>query len=789
MKRRAFVTGLAECGRPRLGGAAARFIVLLVSLLGLLTFVVDAAYGAGDVNRTTCAGYPGTEESPGFRASLPDCRAFELVTPPYKAGQPAFGVAHQPPPLSPDGHRLIGIDFAGFAGTENLENKGFEVGAVYAFQRTASGWATEALEPPAHEAARSEYVTASPDLQTSLWETVNQSAPNEEVHEAFIKGFAFALRVPTGQLVTIGRKEPVGAASEDEAFYKGASADLSHVLYEDFSSTDDLWPGDKTEEGYFSLYEYVGTGQAEPRLVGVRNQGPLSGGTINEHAELISQCGTGLGSPGEGSTRNAVSSSGDRVYFSARECPKGSLGVGPEVTELYARSDGSETVSISEPASGQCAECSTPATRAEGRRPALFEGASSDGSKAFFLSEQDLLSGAAGTSLYEYDWSRPEGQHVVLVAPEALGVTRIANDGARIYFVSSAALSARPDLSLPEGRQDPVVGEPNMYVFEPATGQVGFVATLAVGDEAVWRQSDSSRTAFASPEDGRYILFASAAQITPDNTGSVTQLFEYDAVAGTLVRVSKGQRSSVYPEGFGDDGNTLNAQEAPKMLRTEQAQAVMTPTGPSIGSSVASTGAVAFTSRDALAPGAVSETENVYEYREGNVYLVSPGGERSPLSAGGGESRLLGIDQSGEDIFFFTGNPLTPQDQDTQADWYDAREGGGFPEPTAAIDCNGEGCRQPFSPPPSVPSSGGSQVAVGGDNLTPPSVAVVKPPRPKPKAKPLTPKQKLVKALKTCRKKPHKKQQASCEKQARHNFGTYGARETRHPGSQAKGGR
>jgi hypothetical protein len=753
-----------------LTGAVLATFACLVSSAG--------AYAAGDVNRATCAEYPGTEESPGFRAGLPDCRAFELVTPPYKGGQPAFGAAHIPPPLSPDGQRLIGIDFAGFAGTENEENKGIEVGAIYAFQRGSSGWSTEALEPPSREAARSEYVTASPDLQRTLWETVNQVGPGEEVQEAKAKGFAFALRLPTGQLLPIGRKEPVAAASEEEAFYKGASSDLSHVLYETYSSTGDLWPGDTTEEGQYSLYEYVGTDQSEPHLVGVRNHGPLSGGAVNEHAELISQCGTRLASASEGSTYNAVSSSGERVYFSARECSLGSVGSGPEVTELFARVNGSETVAISEPTSSQCEACNTPATRGEGRQSALFEGASSDGSEAFFLSEQELLPGAGGTSLYEYDWNRPEGEHLVLVAPDALGVTRISEDGTRVYFVASAELSAKPDLSLPTGHQTPTAGQPNMYVYEPESGRTSFVATLASGDSAVWNPSDDARPAFASLEDGRYLMFASTAQLTADDASTVRQLFEYDAVTGELVRVSKGQTGSAYPDGFGDDGNTLNPQEAPEMLETAQYEAAMLPTGPRVGSSVASTGAAVFTSEDALAPGAVQESENVYEYREGNVYLVSPGGETPPLVAP--ESRLLGIDQSGQDIFFFTGNQLTPQDQDTQADWYDAREGGGFPAPPAATECSGEACRQPFPSPPSLPILGGTQITVGGDNLASP-VAVVKPPP----LKPLSQRQKLARALKACRQKS-RKLRAGCERQAHHRYLVSRTAQTRKSNVKAK---
>ena len=47
-----------------------------------------SAVATGDVNLTSCGL---AEGSPGFRSFLPDCRAYELVTPPYDAGAPAFG--------------------------------------------------------------------------------------------------------------------------------------------------------------------------------------------------------------------------------------------------------------------------------------------------------------------------------------------------------------------------------------------------------------------------------------------------------------------------------------------------------------------------------------------------------------------------------------------------------------------------------------------------------------------------------------------------------------------------
>jgi hypothetical protein len=89
-------------------------------------------------------------------------------------------------------------------------------------------------------------------------------------------------------------------ASRTTLNFTGASENLSDTLFIADSpfggETDTLWPGDTTlEGGLASLYEYAGTGSAEPELVGVRNQTSLAAAArlegkshIDEAARLIS---------------------------------------------------------------------------------------------------------------------------------------------------------------------------------------------------------------------------------------------------------------------------------------------------------------------------------------------------------------------------------------------------------------------------------------------------------------------------------------------------------------------
>ena len=815
---------------------------------------------AGDANRESCSEFPATEASPGFRGYLPDCRAYEMVTPPYEAGQPAEGIAFSPPPVSANGEHLLGLDFAGFAGTENLEQGVFEYGAIYEFSRTPSGWRTESLEPPASLAARRRFRAGSADLSRSLWELVIQAKEGEEVPGINIDGneaYTFAVReVASGgqaRFTVVGPSDsPTAPGEPNELRFQGASNDLGHILFDvEPGNARQFWPGDKTRAGDKSLYEYVGTGNHEPMLVGVKNTGPLEGTThLNEHAELVSECGTILGSSGD-SAYNAVSAEGTVVYFTALACEGN-----PAVNELYARISGSETVAISEPSETDCKPCDT-----SGRKSATFEGASQDGLKVFFLSEQALLPGATGENLYMYDLNAEAGKRVVLVSPEAAGVARISEDGSYVYFVAKGVLTTAPNGNNDKAEE----GGYNLYADDTNAERVSLVATLVTKGE-VAEIEDGVKDALAEPveqegkeqeakcleehpgnggtktqiekeqderdlcdeeakeaeekelnskkfradisegvtmqiqkktgattedkdrpfeatPDGQFMVFMSARDLTgAEDTSTVDQIFEYDAQTGTLVRVSAGQKGSyLCPStgkiegGYNCDGNTTSGDEAPTMLLSEYANTTQ-PTAATSALSVSEDGRVFFRSEDALTPqavqgsesvyGVVGRHENVYEYAEGNVYLISPGDEAHPLDAGAGY-RLLGTDESGNDVFFFTSDGLVPQDTDTQASWYDARVGGGFPPPMSPSGCAGEACQGPLSATPFVSSASGSATQTAGENMPPVvSKAVVKP-----ALKLLTRAHKLSNALKACRKKQRKNKRAACVRHAEKRYG------------------
>src|SRR5207245_7618726 len=80
------------------------------------------------------------------------------------------------------------------------------------------------------------------------------------------------------------------------------------------------------------------------------------------------------------------------------------------------------------------------------------------------------------------------------------------------------------------------------------------------------------------------------------------------------------------------------------------------------------------------------------EEREGGcVYLLSSGTSPDP-------SFYLDNDESGENVFFATKAGLVKGDTDDSYDVYDARVGGGFPEPQPPAECGGT-CRSAGTAP------------------------------------------------------------------------------------------
>jgi hypothetical protein len=521
-----------------------------------------------------------------------------------------------------------------------------------------------------------------------------------------------------------------------------------------------------------------------------------------------------------------MSADGRTVYFTAPACESGTganAHTPVPVDEVFARIDNSEpdahTVAISQPEALPPAapnhECVTPAcvenTNNPGQfRDAQFKGASADGSKVFFLSPQQLTDGASedpnpsdsarnrgcseaggsGCNLYEYDFSSPVGERLVDVSagdlsgggPRVQGVMADGGDGSHVYFVARGVLTAVAN----GGGQIAQDGAENLYVFErdaahPA-GRVAFIAVLPEADHREWADGQAPGEPANVTPDGRFLVFTSSGALTPDMTRSdgAQQVFRYDAQTGELVRVSIGEH------GFNDNGNGgVGSARIVFPDKTSFDQAGVVRTDPTMSHDGAF---VFFMSPVGLTPGAldsvpiantergVEYAENVYEYHNGQVYLISDGRDTSTAPGGiclnvPSSVCLLGSDASGANVFFTTADALVAGDGDTQLDVYDARictAGEPCIKPTVTpAGCLGEGCHGVPAGAPSLPAAGSASFA-GAGNLAPPvSRPVVRP-------RALSRAQKLARALRVCRAERGRRRRA-CKALARRRYGARAA--------------
>jgi hypothetical protein len=636
----------------------------------------------------------------GLAADLPDCRAYERVSPP--GSEPRFETRGAPINLTEvgaiDNGQARGVQASDSGGglayvAEYPPEGSASDGEYLVSSRGANGWSTEEMIPPQSTSyslgCKSAYVADyAPGLTSSiLADGVGQpgSAYYEGALRCGMDDPALVAGEPEGfQNLFLRQGEdpsyrlidltPFGV-SPDDAWFQAASEDegLSRVVFEEEAPLVAGAPAGK------DLYEYS---EGVVRLVtvlpgGEAVLGSLANADVYEHGEA-----------GQGPEvfTHAVSSGGSRVFFTAggdlylrenAEREQSALAGGDECTEPERAC----TVEV------DAAESGAPGPGGSGR----FTWASGDGSRVFFTDESRLTSNSTAApgapDLYEYELAAPPGRRLTDLTVNALdagepagvlGVSGASEDGASVYLVAEGVLSSAPNSQGEHAH----AGEPNLYEVHE-DGAPTFVATLGALDRLDWEQREL--TARVSP-DGRFVAFNSLRPLTGyDNddasTGEADQeIFLYDAAAAQLSCVScdpSGARPT-----------------APASIRQSEDDLIAGPSPPQapgrLQRFLTDDGRVFFDTTNALLPQAADGQSNVYEYAQGTLHLISSG------SAAGG-SYFYEASASGSDVFFLTPQQLPSGDASGEYVVYDAREDGGFAEaPPAAAQCEeAETCRSP----------------------------------------------------------------------------------------------
>jgi hypothetical protein len=637
----------------------------------------------------------------GPSAWLPDCRAYELVTPPdtgghiprisilgFGYGEMGFNTA----PASADGESVA---FGSNSGSlPGLGGGGF-LDTYRAVREEGIGWRSRFVGLTTAQAARPRPGGISSDHLYSFW----------NVEEDFNSGtladpgdYAQYLRVPDGTLPSAncaveaepeGDVEWIGCGSlghDPEAAGKWISEGGEHVIFTTgrFGSSVQLEPC-APPSGVAAIYDRTPGGPTHCVSV------PPAGASAEVEARFNTQ----------GAVYRGMSADGTTVVFSVDNI-------------LYARLDNAETVIV-----------------AEG---GIFAGASADGDRIFYLGEATGLFPPKGeiyaceVALGSCDGPDSAQAPIQIGSGDVALMVNVSADGSYAYFISPDQLDGEA------GDQ----GKDNLYAWDgEAVTFIGVLDPLDVSPPGLaglgqWidQALAAKPSAFNGPgnapsrttPDGTVLVFESRADLAGSgyDNGGFSEIFRYDAEAeaGEQLRCiscnSTGEpaRSDARLE-IPESGHILNLSSSPVNAISQIANVTIDGQR------------VFFQSADRLVARDLDGKLDVYEWQAqgasgckretGCLSLIS-----SPRSAT--DEYLYAMTPDGHDVFFLSGDTLNHEDPDGTPSVYDARVEGGFPPPAPPSgECLGEACQPAVSAPedPSPASAG----AIGPGDVTKPSLS------------------------------------------------------------------
>jgi hypothetical protein len=612
---------------------------------------VPAASGSGETG--AC---PNEAFRTGLSAHLPDCRAYEMLTPVDKEG------AQEP------FHYGVGVNSDAKVG-EDGEHVVLEADAVhwgnagnspYLFSRLeGDGWLMSVGSP---QPATGPY-TGNPELYSS---DLTQIAFSSQYDTSFANNSAdieYKLGRVGGPYQTIASIPRPAVGHETSEGWAAGNGELSKLV---LATADRTLLGEEatgTKSGH-DLYEYTVQG-------GLR-QLNVSG----EQAATIGTCGARMADGDQGNNAEgspySVSASGSRVFFEAvpgKDCS--------EAPDLYMRTDGENTVDI-------------------GRYK--FAAANPEGSEVLLEngSEYFLYDTEAGTIKYLFDLvasARP-------VVSEDLSDIYL-NSGGSLYrydipsetlsFITVGASSA-PGETSPDGRY---------YYYEGGAG--GLPGSGVMRYDSAENMIECVSCASSFDPEPKQPAFIDGRDGIPNLNGGLP---EYKAVSANGDFAFFTTPAALVPQDVNGEIEIANPISE-------------------LHSGTFDHG------------GTTSPSSDIYEWRkdgvdgctqlQGCLALITDG-------RGGFYNLLLGTADEGRDVFISTRSQLLPQDDDSSGDIYDARIDGGFaPAPPRPVECEGDACSAPPSPPNDATPS--SLTFTGAGNLAPEVAAAKNKAAPKKKTK------------------------------------------------------
>jgi hypothetical protein len=685
-------------GRGRVAGSWLT-VVTCVSASAIGVLALGAAAAAAD----TC---PNAQFRTGLGAHLPDCRAFEQVSPVNKNGAVVKSVfATRPAPgwSSADGSTIM---YNADAAILPNQVRGFPIPTVA--RRTPNGWDGV----PVVDGPRG-VINPGPSAMTFQIPSVDRT------RLLFVSGSPFTSDNPESpEPMSGGVNLTRGTAADwiSKPTWPGASPEPGHIgqtslaavgASDDLSSTfftsqgtltpEDGLSGRGTGDRTAALYRFT-DGRLWPAAV-------LPDGTTDPDGSDLA--GLALGS---GETNSAINQEyGDLYGISHPVARDGSswLFVSPRpdadsvrAPQLYLGRPDAPSILLSQPSGSTTG----PVAGSTGVLRVSERGASSPGPNTrgayavrsrdgrfvlFSTNDQltgDAPAGATTRKTYRYDLSTRSLTYLPALTIANLqdpsherGVVRnISDDGSRVLYYD------RDTNALMIWRDNgPAITLGTPADFGTTTNEVPL---------------GSSR--FST--DGRTLTFMSKTAIgsTANHPFGTTQIYRYTESDGQLVCISctPADADPAGDSSFSLRGSSYNYPGADTLS--------VVPVEDNRG--VSDDGRrVVFTTTTTFSPEDHNTVADVYEWSvdQPQPRLLSSG---APSSLG---DVLVDTSASGDDVFFVSVVGLSAGDRDGVSDLYDARVGGGFAPAVVDPGCVGDACQPPLSAPPSLLGAASAGIA------------------------------------------------------------------------------
>jgi hypothetical protein len=662
---------------------------------------------------------------------LPDCRAYELVTPGFAQGtfiQPATG------PEAPLANGRLA--YGGFFGTfpEDAGDPSNVLADLYVSTRTDSGWFQKFIGRPATETLLMGgppgpvveqmlqfatplsrlFVGTQVSADLSRLVSYDHGWPSNPYGQLGSPSNApYVWDTSTGRLL---ERWPTNLAAvphgEDFVGFPMASANFNHFV---FASNIPFAPGGTFSEREIACCPTFSA--ADPNAFPAELPAPIYDNNLETGEVELASRKSGNVNTYEGFVLH-VSANGTRILMSEQK--PSTPGPTPPREELrdikgplYLRVDGERTFEI-----------------AAGRQITYVD-STEDGRMIYLTSKEQLTPDDHDSSTDLFVWDESEPGKLTRVSAGPVGNAGNSDEceagwsggGCSVQMVEFLPYAGRRGSGIPgafvagqggNGRSDTMIasksgdayflspeqliggkgetGQANLYLERDGT--LRFVTSLnpaPVCSEIHLRFPQSSCAAgpiarMQVTPDGAHMAFVASSNVTGYDSAGHTEMYTYDPESGRLAC------ASCRLDGQAPTGEVLGSLN---------------------GLFQAYDGRVFFTTLDALVGRDTDGVEDVYEYTEGQPQLISLGLGAGFGSFSFGEAQfagLISVSANGTDVYFSTTDSLVTQDHNgADLKIYDARTGGGFPadrtpgDCVAADECHGPGAA---SPPPLADRTG-----------------------------------------------------------------------------------